>query len=598
MLRKGIPPPLRCAVWLSNVIQSSHPHQELKYAHEYRTLAKVRVLDFAYDALWVGDNAPLAGSQLDTKVDMKRFSTFGNTKLLSDVPSYPPKGQLALQRVLHALDYILGVEHAPMIPTLATVFLSTMSQSYAFTAIREMAHHSNWYWPCSRSEHVAHGRTFLDVLCKLHPSTAATIEHLDIGTKLTDAIFQDLFIPLIPEENVFRIVDIYTLEGTKVLYRFGVALVVLYQKVWKNDGTPPVQEGPGGSVGDSSMESCSGPPALTESESNTSIPDDRTGEDWWEGLVAWTHSTDFNWELLVRKAYGVHGRGVRKRYRFPRRPILARILKLEEDRYIQEQQMMGKMANADSAMPTVFPMGLIVSSNATIQPGDDREPIVPKLAEQAWVRTKLAEWLPLSLRLTKMDLIYSTNSHGRTLESFYRHCQYAKHTLVLIEPLASSSGSSSASPAIQAVGMYASQTWISSSRVYGDGECFLFRLVKDDTDASQCWKWKPKQASHDDEVLEVDSGDEESGAAVPAIPSASTKNNQTALLEQFQVGTDSYISMGGNQDGSSGLRLNEDLTTAESAKASGFDNEPLAGGGMFEVGVVEVYQLVRSMNGS
>ena len=144
-----------------------------------------------------------------------------------------------------------------------------------------------------------------------------TIENLDIGTKLTDAIFQDLFIPLIPEENVFRIVDIYTLEGTKVLYRFGVALVVLYQKVWKNDGTPPVQEALSGSVGDSSMESCSGPPALTESESNTSIPDDRTGEDWWEGLVAWTHSTDFNWELLVRKAYGVHGRGVRKQHPRP-----------------------------------------------------------------------------------------------------------------------------------------------------------------------------------------------------------------------------------------------------------------------------------------
>lgn len=581
-------------MWLSNIIQSSHPHQELKYAHEYRTLAKVRVLDYAYDALWTGENAPLAGSQLDDKVDMKRWSTFGNTEILSKVQSYPPQGQLALQRVLHALDYILGVEFAPMIPTLVTLFLSTMSQSYAFTAVREMAHHSNWYWPCSLSEHVAHERTFLDVLCKLHPSTAATIEHLDVGGRITEAIFRDFFLPLIPEENVFRIVDIYTLEGTKVLFRFGVALVVLYQKVWRNDGTQEHGSGgaPGGGGAVAALDA-SGPPTLTESESNASVAaDERTGEDWWQGLLAWTHSTEFDWELLVRKAYGVHGRGVRKRYRFPRRPILARILKLEEDRYLQEQQMSGDNVDPNSSVPTVFPMGLIVSSNATIKPGDDREPIVPKLAEPAWVRTKLAEWLPLSLRLTKMDLIYSTNSHGRTLESFYRHCQKAKHTLVLIEPLV---GDSSASSTL-VVGMYASQTWISSTQVYGDGECFLFRLVSDDPDASKCWKWKPKQASHTDEVLEVEDGGDDLAAA-NSVPSASIRNNQTALLEQFQVGTDTYISMGGNKDGSSGLRLNEDLTIAESSKASGFDNEPLANGGIFDVGVVEVYQLVRSMNG-
>ena len=57
--------------------------------------------------------------------------------------------------------------------------------------------------------------------------------------------------------------------------------------------------------------------------------------------------------------------------------------------------------------------------------------------------------------------------------------------------------------------------------------------------------------------------------------------------------------MGGNDHGGSGLRINEDLTKGESSTAAGFDNDPLlpAAGGMFEVGLVEVYQLVRQMDG-
>ena len=66
------------------------------------------------------------------------------------------------------------------------------------------------------------------------------------------------------------------------------------------------------------------------------------------------------------------------------------------------------------------------------------------------------------------------------------------------------------------------------------------------------------------------------------------------LMEQFQVGTANFISMGGNTDGSCGLRFNEDLTRAESAPAVGFENEPLAGiSGDLEIGLVEVYGLQR-----
>ena len=70
-------------------------------------------------------------------------------------------------------------------------------------------------------------------------------------------------------------------------------------------------------------------------------------------------------------------------------------------------------------------------------------------------------------------------------------------------------------------------------------------------------------------------------------------------METFQVSTRDFLSLGGNEEGGAGLRLNEDLTKGESSCADGFDNEPLLpdAGGMFEVGLVEVYQLVRQMDG-
>ena len=546
---------LRCAVWISNVIQASHQHQELKYAHEYRTLAKVRVLDHAYDGLWAGDHKMLNEMIPNERENsVEGWATFGNTHLLEHIKDVPLEGRIALQRVLYALETVLGVEYAPMIPIIAMICLGAMSESYAFTCIREMAHHSTWFWPCSVVEHHAHKRTFLDVLGKLHPTTAQNLEYLGVGDDLGEAIFRDFFTTIFQERHVLRIMDIYSLEGSKVLFRFGVALAVLYHKEWKQNGND----------------------TQSPNDEDYEKPPDGVlkvlAEEWWAGLKTWAHSSAFDFELMLKKAYGVHGRGVRKRFRFPRRPILQRILKLEEERYYK-----GRQDQDDDFESTVHPLGMAQCDTKEAAILQDREMTTPKLAVSTHVRTKLAQWLPMSLKMTNLRLIYSTNHHGRTLDNLYRNVRNAKHTITLIEPL-------SGSDTIEAVGMYASQTWVPSTKVYGDGSCFLFRLSKTDDAASISWKWTPKTDSiRDVNVLEEEGVEQ---------------NNETALLEQFQVSTHSYLSMGGNENGTSGLRLNEDLTKGESSPAAGFGNEPLVPGNeLFEVGLVEVYELVRSIDG-
>jgi hypothetical protein len=191
--------------------------------------------------------------------------------------------------------------------------------------------------------------------------------------------------------------------------------------------------------------------------------------------------------------------------------------------------------------------------------------------------------LPITLRLTNLELLYSTNHHGRTLERFYAKVDNARHTVLLCEAFPQNMSSK---PII--IGFYASQVWRPCTKVYGDGACFLFRLDPN----PQCWKWTPK----------AHLGSSSSSHNINALDGVDLENdnNHTALLEQFMVSTRSYMSMGGNTDGSAGLRFNEDFTRGESSSAAGFENEPLQGeacGSVFEVGLVEVYRLVRQMDG-
>eukprot|EP00957_Ditylum_brightwellii_P064744 4913421-Ditylum_brightwellii.AAC.1 len=62
--------------------------------------------------------------------------------------------------------------------------------------------------------------------------------------------------------------------------------------------------------------------------------------------------------------------------------------------------------------------------------------------------------------------------------------------------------------------------------------------------------------------------------------------------------------MGVGMDGASGLRLNEDLTRGTSSPAMGLNHISLLGDehskehdDVFEVGLVEVYQLLREVDG-
>jgi len=523
LCRLGVPPALRSAIWLTNILRKARPNQTMEETYEYGTLMKVEVLDHGWDIVkknaFPDQSDEDAATIPDFGLDPKKTEAL----LIEDHCFHDDglsvrgvKGVKALTKVLFATHLQLGIEYCPLLPDLTGLFLSVMPESYAYSMIREMSNKSSYYFPLSKNQHYAWCKTFADLMIKMYPQAASRMK--DCGALSADGLdplFRRFFVTILKRDQVLRLIDIYTIEGSKVIFRMGTSITCLCIAY------------------------------MTTS-------DFRNTDDFWRGVRRVAHSNNFNFEVLLRQAYGFNGRRYKRRRSFPRRKFIERVMEYNE-------QWAEKYTSSDYLELSIRPLGFVE--------GDI--PIV--LAKQASARLTLTKYLPFAYKDTKIKLVYSSNEHGRSLKTFYKHCAKIKHTITLMEVLQTGG----------TIGMFATETWHNSRKVYGDGECVLFRLSPDPV----CYSW-----SH--QILASDFSLDESSVG-------SLLSNEEALLCEFMVSKDNFLSMGSNSDGTSGLRLNEDLSKGTSAKARGFNNEPLAGNEYpeFDIGLVETYQLIREIDG-
>jgi len=523
--RNGIPPALRSAIWLTSIVRKSRPYQSIEETYEYGTLKKVEVLDYGWGVVKKHVFPDKSDEETaiipDFGVDPKKMEAL----LIQDhcfqnnvLSVRGVKGVKAFTQVLLASRLQLGIEYCPLLPDLAALFLSVMPESYAYSTIREMSNASDYYFPMSKVQHYLWCKTFADMMRKMYPQAAVKMKVC--GVLMTpdelDPIFRRFFVTILKREYVLRLVDMFTIEGYKVLFRLGTSILCLC---------------------------CA----------YMSSVDLRNPETFWSAVKRITHSDKFQFYILVRQSYGFTGRRYKMSRSFPRRRFIENVM--EKNKGWAETYA----ANHYSEL-SIRPIGF-VEGNVQIV-----------LAKQAPVRLALTEFLPFAFKSTKIELIYSSDEHGRSMKTFYQHCARAKHTITLMEVLQTG----------KTIGMFATEKWHKSPKVYGDGECMLFRLSPDPV----CYTW-----SH--QILEsTDSND-------TVTIASGNLDNEEALHYEFMTGRKNFISMGSNPDGTCGLRLNEDLSKGSSAKARGFDNEPLAGDEYpeFDVGLVEVYQLIREIDG-
>lgn len=332
-----------------------------------------------------------------------------------------------------------------------------------------------------------------------------------------DPIFRRFFVGILKKDHIMRILDVYTIEGYKVIFRLGTVILCLAHAYMK-------------------------PSELKSTKS------------FWAGVTRVTHSEQFLFDILIKQAYGFNGKKYRSRRSFPRRRFIQKLIRYNE------AWAENNAVDDGNLLITNKPLGFV----------EKDIPII--LAKNASERFSLAEFLPFSYKDTKLELIYSSNVHGRSNDMFYKHCSRAKHTITLIEVLDTGA----------TIGMFATETWHRSSKTYGDGECVLFRLKPD----PECWHW-----THDIEKTMhiLGTGDEED---LEEMQSEVAK-------EHFMYSGADFISMGAGEDGSAGIRLENDLSRGFSSTARGFNNDPLVSPEyqQFDVGLVEVYHLLRELDG-
>jgi hypothetical protein len=260
-------------------------------------------------------------------------------------------------------------------------------------------------------------------------------------------------------------------------------------------------------------------------------------DSWWTEIRNRTMDPGFSFHKHLEIMYPKHYRKMTARY--PRRHVLARVMKYHEKWALEN-------------------MPLLIDQSPRKPIGCTSEKCI--LAKPVSFRLCLTEWLPAALKSAKLDLIYSTNIHGRTLASLYKQCEWSKHSVVMVEAFSGKRRS--------VIGMFATHAWSINPRPYGDSECFLFRVDPD----PKCYKWTPDPRYLDD-----------------------IENNTAS--EQFMVSRSDYIAMGANNDATNGIRLDKDLIKGESHSALGFSNEPLLGDNRraFDIGHLEVYRLIRDI---
>ena len=546
MCRRGIPPCLRCALWIVNVFgcddvatsngRNNNNRTELPY--EYGTLAKVRILDHGWNLVLQS----LFPDESD--IDRAEVLDFGlGHDHLSHVLTRDHGGPIdeagirSLILLMHAVQHSLGVEFCPLLPDLLCLLLSHMPESYAYATLRQMVQDdSSHFLMVSRVQHLALCKTFSDLMKRCFPQTYIVMEQIGALTPVgLDPILKRFFVPLLRRRHIFRIMDIYTSEGIHALLRIGTTLCCLSHA----------------HLGDTIREKCDHPAVF------------------WMGVQRFTHSKHFHFDLFLRhQAYGMQ-----TSFRVWNRPIFPRVEFVS--RVLTENEVWAEANEAN------LPIHAETKTLGLVE-GRSNNDVPMELAKDSSGRLYLAKWLPAVLQSTKLEIIYSSNYHGRSVEMFYRCCASSIHTVTLMEVL------DREEPTV--IGMYATHRWRNCPEGYGDGGCFLFRLRP----FGECFRYKTEESLG----RNLHSFDEEDADATneSSIDVTTSSLNDTG---QLMISGSDFISMGVGEDGSSGLRLNEDLTRGSTSNSLGSGKKELVGEGVqvFDVGLVEVYRFVREVDG-
>ncbi|XP_030610832.1 TBC1 domain family member 24 isoform X3 [Archocentrus centrarchus] len=426
------------------------------------------------------------------------------------------------------------ISHCPSLPAVTSLLLHfSVDEAQCFEHIsRILAYESS----CMTFGDLAN--KYCTAAHKLIVATAQDV--MDVYSDWQRWVLGDL-----PFSHVVRVLDVYLVEGYKVLYRVAVALLKFYRK-----HKIGVQGGQGNQQQQDSNKIKADIQAFVKGIASTVTPD-----------------------KLLEKAFSIR--------LLSRKEIT--LLQLTNEKSLQQKGITVKQKRSRRNVQLALNPDTFSS-----------EIVSAKEMHDIW------SWIPERFALCQPQLLFTTSTHGCSLNRFYSHCEGHEPTLLLIRTTDA-----------DVCGAFLSTDWEERKRggnkssFFGTGECFVFRLKPE----MERYEWVV--ISHPELASSIKTQDQEETAASegrnldnsleqPEKPpgelspflSARHFNLNSKNTSMFMSGNVDSIIVGGG-DGNA-LYIDSELNHGRTGRCTTFDNPPLCAES-FQISLLEVWGFQDAM---
>ncbi|XP_029977369.1 TBC1 domain family member 24 isoform X1 [Sphaeramia orbicularis] len=350
----------------------------------------------------------------------------------------------------------------------------------------------------------------------------------------------------LPFSHVVRVLDVYLVEGYKILYRVAIALLKFYRK-----HKAGAQGGQGGPAPQDSEKIRADIQAFVKGIASTVTP-----------------------EKLLEKAFSIR--------LFSRKEIT--LLQLANEKSLQQKGITVKQKRSRRNVQLALNPDTFSS-----------EIVSAKEMRDIW------SWIPERFALCQPQLLFTTSTHGCSINRFYSHCEGYEPTLLLIRTTDA-----------DVCGAFLSTDWEERKRggnklsFFGTGECFVFRLKPE----MERYEWvvirHPELASSNKTQAVEDAApsegqnsdsnnlqqpDKNTGDLSPFLATRHFNLN-SKNTSMFMAGNFDSIIVGGG-DGNA-LYIDAELNHGRTGRCTTFDNPPLCAES-FQVSLLEVWGFQDAM---
>ncbi|XP_056119658.1 TBC1 domain family member 24 [Rhinichthys klamathensis goyatoka] len=375
--------------------------------------------------------------------------------------------------------------------------------------------------------------TFGDLVHKYCPAAhklmvATATDVLEVYSDWQRWVLGDL-----PFSFAARVMDVFLVEGYKVLYRVALAILKFYRKQCVASGS-----------------------ALTKKESAAVRSEIQT--------FVQNIGKSVTPEKLLEKAFSIR--------LFSRKEIT--LLQLANEKSLQQKGITVKQKRQN--------VHLAVNAD-----NFSSEIVGAKEIRDVW------SWIPERFALCQPQLLFTTSTHGCSLNRFYSHCEGYEPTLMLIR---TTDG--------EVCGAFLSTDWEERKRggnklsFFGTGECFVFTMKPE----MERYEWviikHPELASAAQPAGDEHTGGEDNGGPLSLEKPATDPSQLSPFLSarhfnlnsrntsMFMAGNVDSIIIGGG-DGNA-LYIDSELNHGRTERCLTFDNPPLCAES-FQIALLEVW---------